>query len=141
MNKEILFALFGIVIGGFFSWLFTFLYSKKSSKELINLKELIQQAVGKGQLDPCQLIGIGQWDGKASYYDVWTTKNFSNSSLKDVEITVILYDKNNNEIDKGIGIIQEIQPGNTGKVRVILTNKKGNNCDHSKINITNCHLN
>ena len=105
MNNETLFMLVGIAIGAFFSWLFTFLYSKKSSKEFSELKNLVQHAVGNGRLDPCQLIGIGQWDGKASYYDVWTTKNFSNSSLKDVEITVILYDKNNNEIDRGIGII------------------------------------
>lgn len=131
-------ALIGLGIGGFFSWLFTFLYSKKSSKELRNLNEIIQQAVGKGQLDPCQLIGIGQWDGKTSYYDVWTTKNISNISLKDVEITVILYNKNNIEIDRGIGVISEIPPGNTGKVRIILSNEKGNVCHHSKITITNC---
>lgn len=140
MNNEASFALLGIVIGGFFSWLFTFLYSKKSSKEFSELKKLVQHAVGKGRLDPCQLIGIGQWDGKTSYYDVWTTKNFGNSSLKDIEITVILYDKNSNEIDRGIGIISEIQPGNIGKVRVTLVNKMGNACDHSKISITNCHF-
>lgn len=133
-----MFALLGIAMGAFFSWLFTFLYSKKASKELSKLKELIQKAVGKGQLDPCQLIGIDQWGGKANYYDVWTTKNFSNIPLKDVEITVILYDKNNIEIDRGIGIIPEIPSGNTGKIRVILSNAKGNDCDHSKISITNC---
>jgi hypothetical protein len=88
--------------------------------------------------DSCQSIKIDRYEGKQTYYDVWTTANLSNRSLKNVEILVILFDHKNTEIDRGIGVIPEIQSGQIGYVRVILENGKGDYCDHSKIIISKC---
>ena len=88
--------------------------------------------------NPCSSLSITNWEGFATYYHVETSINQSQYDLKNVGITVTLYDKNNNIIDSGVGTISTIPRGSSGKIDVVLQYGKGLYTDHSNISITAC---
>jgi hypothetical protein len=89
--------------------------------------------------DPCKTMAISYYFAYSIYFHVETPTNTSSYDVANVEITVTLFDANNNVMDWGKGTIPIIRMNEKGTIDIFLQYGKGLLHHHSTVAVTNCN--